>query len=381
MPEKISANKSSVAAAALLILAASGSPAWANAGTPLMWLGCSRLLFVNILLGIGEGVLIARIFKIDRKKTTRVMILANYFSMLVGEIWLLNIAEPLKSAVLGKQPLYRAPALLVGTLIAAFLLTVVLEWPFCLWAFKKECCKFRKSPRASLVAQTASYTVLVLLYIPASGLSLYTRVDIDRSLSLRGIPEGWVYFVSPDDGNIYRTRLNGSSQEKIVDTKPGKDSERAALFAWPSGKAGYWDLWFQAGRDQRELLLEKFATKAARPIHDRYGRIFTEDSNEPANPHTAPWLVADLRDPANRNWKVVTGFWPIEGLRAENKETRESVWVALETPFLWWQTCYATVLPGDRVVYQLGDQVVLLDLNLRKIGLIALGRGPVVTLD
>ena len=52
-----------------------------------------------------------------------------------------------------------------------------------------------------------------------------------------------------------------------------------------------------------------------------------------------------------------------------------------KTPYLWWQTCYATVLPGDRVIYQLADQVVLLDLNLRKICLIALGRGPVVTLD
>jgi hypothetical protein len=39
------------------------------------------------------------------------------------------------------------------------------------------------------------------------------------------------------------------------------------------------------------------------------------------------------------------------------------------------------MLPGDQVVYQLGDQIVLLDLNQRKLGLITLGRGPLAALD
>ena len=38
------------------------------------------------------------------------------------------------------------------------------------------------------------------------------------------------------------------------------------------------------------------------------------------------------------------------------------------------------VLPGDLVVYQLGEQIVVLDLNHRQLGLLALGRSPVVAL-
>jgi hypothetical protein len=70
----------------------------------------------------------------------------------------------------------------------------------------------------------------------------------------------------------------------------------------------------------------------------------------------------------------------VEGLQAWNKKTNEKLNAALETPFVIWPSRNATVLPGDQVVYQLGDQIVVLDLRTRRIGLVARGRGPVVIL-
>jgi hypothetical protein len=47
----------------------------------------------------------------------------------------------------------------------------------------------------------------------------------------------------------------------------------------------------------------------------------------------------------------------------------------------FWAPRYAFLLPGGQVAYQLGAQIVLLDLNRREIALLGLGAGLVVTLD
>jgi hypothetical protein len=50
----------------------------------------------------------------------------------------------------------------------------------------------------------------------------------------------------------------------------------------------------------------------------------------------------------------------------------------LHTPFISWFMKNVTILPEDQVVFQMGEQIVLLDLNSRKIGFISKGIGPVV---
>jgi len=54
---------------------------------------------------------------------------------------------------------------------------------------------------------------------------------------------------------------------------------------------------------------------------------------------------------------------------------------ALETPFLMWSITKATVLPGDQVICQVGNQIAAVDLNKSRIGLITFGSSPVVILE
>jgi hypothetical protein len=76
-----------------------------------------------------------------------------------------------------------------------------------------------------------------------------------------------------------------------------------------------------------------------------------------------------------------TGFWPIEGLRGKNEKTGETIYFSLETPFVSWIARSATQLPGDYVVFQLGDdQICLFETATKKIALLARGQGPVVVL-
>ena len=56
--------------------------------------------------------------------------------------------------------------------------------------------------------------------------------------------------------------------------------------------------------------------------------------------------------------------------------------LTMKTPYLNIGTSNVTVLPGNQVVFQLGwDQIVLFDLDSRKIGLVARGRSPVVVFE
>ena len=91
--------------------------------------------------------------------------------------------------------------------------------------------------------------------------------------------------------------------------------------------------------------------------------------------------VADYRQPDKRQWKARTGFWAIEGLHAENEKDGKKFYIALETPFVQWYMRSVTILPGDQVVFQMGDQIVLLDLESHKMGLVTKGRWPVVSFD
>ena len=53
----------------------------------------------------------------------------------------------------------------------------------------------------------------------------------------------------------------------------------------------------------------------------------------------------------------------------------------LQTPALSGGASHATILPGEQVVFQFLGGVYLLDIETRKVGLIACGRRPLVTLE
>jgi hypothetical protein len=60
----------------------------ADAGTPLMWTSMLHLLVGNALIGVGEGLLLVRLFKTSANWTIPVMMAANYFSAWTGGLGL-----------------------------------------------------------------------------------------------------------------------------------------------------------------------------------------------------------------------------------------------------------------------------------------------------
>jgi hypothetical protein len=297
--------------------------ALANAGTPLVWASIGQLLVGNLLIGIGEGWLLSRLFGIRRGTAMAWMVAANYVSLWLG--WFL--LPPLTGAVRGlfspSTFFYAVPSYLLLMIAVTFVLTVVCEWPVCYALLFGRERAFRKSWAASLVAQSASYGFLVAYYLNASAFSLYTQVEVTPEL-LASLPDtAAVHFESAKDGEPWRVRLNGQGLERVG------ENERISRPARVPGKS--------------------------RQVVDRR--------------------------PPDASWDVRMGFFSFEGIQAVHRPTGRSFRAALDTPFLAWPPSEANLLPGDLVVCQLGpDQIVVLDLNARRLALLAAGHSPIVVL-
>ncbi|RYD63923.1 MAG: hypothetical protein EOP84_33180 [Verrucomicrobiaceae bacterium] len=69
----------------------------------------------------------------------------------------------------------------------------------------------------------------------------------------------------------------------------------------------------------------------------------------------------------------------MEGLEARNLKSGEEVHLSMETPFCAWYARNAVHLPGDLVLFQLGEnQICVFDPVTRRIALLWHGRGFVV---
>lgn len=371
---------------------------FANAGTPLMWFQGFHLFVGNLVIGILEGLLISRIFKSPGWKAVGCMIGANYFSMVVGLFLVTKASRFLLWCAPANAMLYWIPFFVVLLALGAYLLTVLLEWPFCRWALGPDRRTWRRALRASLLAQTASYLLLVPFYIVPSSASFFTRTKLVHSLDFAKDKKAVIYYLGESDGDLYRIRLDGRPAEKIMPLAAHGPNDRLFTRRGENGRG--WDLWWfvdhpewyladhPAGRFEYKKLIDNFAPAAAVDPVTRPARSGRET---PPGLERKTWFnfgeAADLRPENQRDWTARTGFWAIEGLQATNEKTGEKFHLALETPLI---QCFArnmTILPGDQAVFQLSgwvsqnNQIVLLDLNTRQLAQVALGRGPLVGLE
>ncbi len=344
--------------------------AHANAGTPLMWTSAFYLVLGNALIGVGEGLLIAQVFGTRKKMTVPVMILANYFSAWVGYIGLIAF----KNHFLDLN-LYTAWQFILLLTLATCVVSMILEWPFIMFCMRKHLQWGKQSAQATALAQGASYLFIIPIFLMASGTSLYTRTTLDSDLAGRVTIAGHVYFISGEDGDVYRITLGDAQPEYVFDLNSTDENDR--LFVRRStGKDG-WDLFARLETDERDnpqlVSVQEGLSGIAAPEPQRQrdgGKV--RDNWAQFGPAT------DLRQLDEPKWWFRVSLWAGEGLTAGSKRRR--VHLALETPFVRWPVRNATVLPGDVVVFQLGQQICLFELESKRVGLLAMGRGPVVVL-
>lgn len=350
--------------------------AWADAGTPLMWAGMLHLVFGNILIGVGEGLLLARLFSIPKRKSILVMIPANYVSAWGGGLFLRGaIVDSLSISLTNARKWFWV------MVVVTYVITLIMEWPFIALCLRGAKDWLRRSLRASLIVQSASYVLLFGWYWMASADSIYTRMNIVEPAGLSLPKSVLVYFISAADGNVYKRLLAGGSEEKVYDLHSMDENDR--LFIRPNvSEAKRWDLAARLdGKNHREQpfvdVLTGLRVEAAPDVR---GAIM----NPPRINGT--WLnfgpAASLGSAANSSWEFQSCSWAGEGLMATNHVTGKIIQFSYETPFGAWTVRNAVHLPSDKVLFQLGDdQICAFDPETRQVALLWRGRGPVPVIE
>ena len=361
-----------------------------------MWLSCSHLVLLNLLIGLVEAWVLRRSGSPTHRAAPAMLILANYVSA-----WAMVFVRSLMPAVESK---WAAEQLTLQTVAAwhaagiagVFVASCIIEWPF-VYAALTAPRGVRKSLRANLLIQSASHALLAPLYALLVSFMLvpWGPVHVAPLADVVGIDAAWwVYYVSPDHTQVRRIRLDGTD-EQFVAAAPGADPREPIatddwiLFARRNSPDTPWSLCvWSAPAAEVLVILPAFASEmptSQRAGADQRFAIASELSTEyPLDVPQPPRFWGSSVD-YRRNSEVSqildisTGLYPDEGLWVRNRVERHSRRYAVETPFLTrWTSRHASILPGDRVVYALGPRIVVLDLPRERIASLVAGSNPLV---
>lgn len=359
---------------AAVIVVGRPSIAQANVGTPLMWATLLHLFIGNACIGIFEGSLLARVFRVPASRCIGLMVLANYFTAWVG--WHL-FTELFQSRL--QIDLYNVREVFWGLIFAAYLATIVLEWPFVAGCFWDSTHGLRRTLAASLLVQTASYTLLFGWYGLASVQSLFTNVAI-VPLDQISLPANVrIYYIAEADGDVY-SRDSSGHIEKVFDLN-SRDSADCLSFENSPSQAGFQDL---------VALLDSADSRDDKTVRTD---ITIRDENCPQDEYRRPVSLARYPSPSGGRasklgsavqspWEFKAGYWPMTGLSGENVKSGQKLHFALEVPFIRWTARHPIILPTDRVLFQFGPrQICILDPESKQVAVLCYGRGAVAVLE
>ncbi len=353
--------------------------AWANAGTALMMAGFLHLTIGNAILGVVEGLALASMFRLHDGKCIALSIIANYASAFMGGVFGSH-ALMLPFTV----DLYSAKYLFWVWVFTAYVLTLLLEFPFAFLLLRKDPQRLRKSIRGTLIIQTISCALLFTWYWKASVMTIYTETKIVAPAALTFPNNVALYYISSEDGDVYVTPLSEMKPRKAFDLNSTDRNDQ--IFAQESA----------TDSNQCQLI-----ARLQGPSHEKPLMVTVSDSSIPKEKvgiaYPNPSAVGMKSDPGGTwgsygldgclgtaqesPWEISTDVWAVSGLRGTHSETHEHFRIAAETPFIWWYVRNATHLPGDLVIFQLGeDQICVYDINTNRVALLVKGRGPLPVL-
>ena len=337
--------------------------AFANAGTPLMWAEVLHLVFGNLAIGLGEGLLLGFIFRLPKWKSIGIMILANYISAWLGYL----ILESSRPAIQHSITIYEIKTFIWVAYGIAFVFTLVAESPFIFILMRQKKHTIIRTLIASFIIQGISYCGIFYWYWKASFDSLFHNTQIVRSFEFQ-YPESILYFFG-EDQNVYQMRMDGTEKQKIYDLNAKQELMKLYLQGSKVGAdlclCGLTD--FYTEREENRVVIKKHVLPA-----DQLEALHVEE-------HMMVWTEAiDYRPQTQKQWQIRTGFWAAQGLELWNEETEEFYSITLETPFAQWYVRSATVLPGDEVIFQLGNQICIYSRSTKQLYLLTKGTSPVV---
>lgn len=349
----------------------------ANGVTGLFVFAQCHLLFLNLFIGLGEAWLLVTFARAKGMPASLLMIVANYFSAAAGLLIPLALAPYLDDCWGQTPPLYRIGRSLLLLVGAAFVLTVLIEAPFVLLSLRGTKIAPRRRLALCVGVQAASYLALALLYAPVSSFSLLTDTTRVRDVStLAPSVHGWVYHVR--DGQVWRVRLDGTRAEVVPTNAPDAQGEPRFFYF----------LWAQHADEKVQLMGQEQRREApiGPPQRGRIGEIAT-GANRTFGANDAITFAVDFRPALRRTHTYLPNgmfdrleHYEIDPSNEYGYGRRLRGDLSLATPVLVWAVRYPIILPDEALVFELQNQVVLMDRK-KRIGVLAVGTSPVVVLD
>lgn len=350
----------------------SGPITLANAGTALMWAGIFHLFIGNTIIGTLEGLLLAWFFKCSRWRSILVLVIANYVSAWVGFFFIGSFKVFFTTTITLENVL----AWNFLFIVLAFLVTVLIEWPFFRFALGTRPRAFLQAAKATLLVHVISYTLLIMWYWQFSSTSMVTKMKIVQPSAIQ-LKEGYtLYYINSKGDQVEQMDLSDATKSKLAISTPALDDIDRLLLRSRDGM--FLDLYayspYREESDKEILLREGIAR------HHLGEQVAVEvlADGMTSNPRPVRGTVPSLAT-SGTDWLFHTGFWSADGIVAENLTTKKKARYVIDTPFIGWDVSDAVQLEDGKVLLRLGvDQICLLDVAAKTISLIARGKAPLI---
>lgn len=341
----------------------------ANAGSPLILAGAFHLLVGNAIVGACEGALFAEMAKVRRGRAVIAFVLANYASAWLGVMWLFSPDQQLWANI----TIANLRSMLFVQLAAAFVLTVLVEFPFvllcrsCSPALSGTASKklpVGRAGRIHLKVQLWSYCALSLFYAFVSQSSALFATGVGASELLPGNCR--ILVLSRDAKSVLQYGPSGESKV-VTNVESGRMTDRLMLD--PSGKL---------------ILARRSGTSGQRTVQMIEADIPIEflprtESGLSYQSFEHTWARRNSFISKEGHWEFFGDVWG-RGLQARKGSRHLSF--GFSSPLLGWVCDEVTRLPNGVALFRLGpDQVCLFDPDTNRAALLGRGRSvvPILT--
>lgn len=313
-----------------------------------------HFIILNLGIGILEGLCLGILFKLPKWKTMGWMVLANYASSWLGAPFMQMISKP------GIDPL-QISRYVVTIIVAAYLLTLLLEFPFVFLACKSKISRWKFSILGSLAIQTVSYSLLIAFwYYPICSMSILKTVEWTKTAEFIKNKNAVMYYIDSTGKNVHRMNLDGTDDVLIFSS--GGASIDELIFDY-NKETKIADL--VAAAEKKQVIINAAINEAEYNARGEWRFQWSHEAEE-------------LRNKEEQAWYIMNSYYV---LHLDNSSTKQNNKLRLNIPFLDWQFSWLTALPGDEIVFQFGNSICLYSRPENKLFVLAKGSSPVVFLE
>ena len=179
-----------------------------------------HLVFLTWIIGIGEGLLLCTVFRAWRFRSWRyckhriyAMIAANVASAWLG---MLFVRSRYADQIMGDVTIENLIPAFWTMVYVTFVLTMVIEFPFFLWALYGRKWFIPKAVVATIFLHCISYTLLFYFYRGEESMNMVTELQVVPASAFEMKEDYDLYYISPDGKNVLRSDLAGNDKEVIA---------------------------------------------------------------------------------------------------------------------------------------------------------------------